>query len=636
MSSQTDTLLDIPGPGGTPIIALPEPQATTPASQIDPTLPVYGNPTTQSVRQNFATAQVEITGLMQLTQGAPFLPTAGGHMTGPMYLYNDPTDVMMPATKGYVDAHGGGGSGGGGIPEAPSDGSFYTRSQGAWVPGVALSGGPLCQMTADLLLAGNPTNALGATPKQYVDVISATANGAVQRGGDTMTGLLVLSGDPTAPLGATTKQYTDAADNLRAPINNPTFTGTVNAALRTILSGASGPSIAFIDTTASRPIFAISNNNSVLGISSANATTGAPTGANFAQMDQSGNWTFNGRVNATSGRIISTGATNPAIAMNNTNTNSLFCLYAGSGVLNFGVSDPNGVPQSGVTNMDVNGNWYMNGSSNAGGYYSRGGAYLGAGFAVAGGSTGGGYVNIDNGSSGNLNSINLRATTIYALGGLNIGTNWITGNGWVLNGSNGYVNIDNGNSGNVNQINLRANSLNFGNGAFSGIAGINASSLIVNSGNGINYAAIDTNWIAWQWDNSNQWLSLYVNSGYHYSIPPSSSDPRLKSNIAEPTVDALATIKDMTLHQFDMQWKPPPPPPPSEAADAAPIPEPPIVHWDMGFMSDQLRELIPSSVVVPDDPERLDTVLPLPLIAYAYGAIQQLAARVEALEGKRR
>src|SRR5215831_7541474 len=138
------------------------------ASQIDPTLPVTGNPTTASVRSNFQIAHDEIGVLQGQTVGSPFLSLSGGRMTGQMYLFNDPTDAMMPATKGYVDAHSG--SGGGGIPEAPSDANYYGRHQGAWATVLALAGGTLA---GPLLLAADPTAALGAVTKQYVDNLVA-------------------------------------------------------------------------------------------------------------------------------------------------------------------------------------------------------------------------------------------------------------------------------------------------------------------------------------------------------------------------------------------------------------------------------------------------------------------------------
>jgi Chaperone of endosialidase len=50
-------------------------------SQIDVTVPVYGDPTTQSVRDNFQTAHDEIDALQV---GFPFLPIAGGIVQGPL------------------------------------------------------------------------------------------------------------------------------------------------------------------------------------------------------------------------------------------------------------------------------------------------------------------------------------------------------------------------------------------------------------------------------------------------------------------------------------------------------------------------------------------------------------------------
>lgn len=139
-------------------------------SQIDITQPVFGTPTTQSVRDNFTTAANEISVLQNQTVGNPFLSLAGGRMGGPMYLYNDPTDAMMPATKGYVDA--GGSGGGGGIPEAPSiSGQVFGRSEGAWVNVIALVGGTL---TGPLIAAADPTAALGMATKQYVDALKST------------------------------------------------------------------------------------------------------------------------------------------------------------------------------------------------------------------------------------------------------------------------------------------------------------------------------------------------------------------------------------------------------------------------------------------------------------------------------
>jgi len=138
-------------------------------SQIDITKPIFGTPTTQSVRDNFTTAHNEITTLQNQVVGSPFLSLAGDRMLGPMYLFNDPTDAMMPATKGYVDANAG--VGGGGLPEAPADGVHYGRFNGSWSPVLPIAGGGLL---GPLILAADPTNVLGATTKQYVDALAAS------------------------------------------------------------------------------------------------------------------------------------------------------------------------------------------------------------------------------------------------------------------------------------------------------------------------------------------------------------------------------------------------------------------------------------------------------------------------------
>ena len=165
-------------------------------SQIDVTKPIFGTPTTQSVRDNFTTAANEITALQQASNGSPFLPLLGGRMTGAMYLFNDPTDGMMPATKGYVDAQTG--SVGGGIPEAPADANTYGRHNGAWTIVLPIAGGTL---TGPLVLAADPTVALGAVTKQYADAIAAShltdaPNDATTYGrhANAWTGVLPLTG----------------------------------------------------------------------------------------------------------------------------------------------------------------------------------------------------------------------------------------------------------------------------------------------------------------------------------------------------------------------------------------------------------------------------------------------------------
>ena len=77
-------------------------------SAINPDNPVHGNPTTQSVRDNFAIAAQEISDLQVLVSALalnmPYLPLAGATMTGPLLLAEDPAVDAEAATKAYVDA----------------------------------------------------------------------------------------------------------------------------------------------------------------------------------------------------------------------------------------------------------------------------------------------------------------------------------------------------------------------------------------------------------------------------------------------------------------------------------------------------------------------------------------------------
>ncbi|KVL49954.1 shufflon system plasmid conjugative transfer pilus tip adhesin PilV [Burkholderia territorii] len=76
-------------------------------------------------------------------------------------------------------------------------------------------------MTGPLTLSGDPSQALHATPKRYVDAqaqaATTAANNRVLRSGDQMTGPLTLSGDPSQPYHAATKNY---ADYLYNSLNN--------------------------------------------------------------------------------------------------------------------------------------------------------------------------------------------------------------------------------------------------------------------------------------------------------------------------------------------------------------------------------------------------------------------------------
>lgn len=79
-------------------------------------------------------------------------------------------------------------------------------------------------MTGALILAADPTTALGAATKQYADLM-------VPKTGGTMTGVLTLSADPTSALHAATKQYAD----LKLALTGGTLSGKL-----TLAASASG------------------------------------------------------------------------------------------------------------------------------------------------------------------------------------------------------------------------------------------------------------------------------------------------------------------------------------------------------------------------------------------------------------
>ena len=151
----------------------------------------------------------------------------GGTMTGPIVLAADPTASTQAATKNYVDTHG--------IPggDAPSDGTTYARRNAGWSRSVAAGGDT---MTGPLVLAADPTAALGAATKQYSDNKLALAGG-------TMIGAIVLAADPTANLQAATKQYVDAHSGSGGIADAPsdgTSYGRKNGAWANVLPLAGG------------------------------------------------------------------------------------------------------------------------------------------------------------------------------------------------------------------------------------------------------------------------------------------------------------------------------------------------------------------------------------------------------------
>jgi hypothetical protein len=142
-------------------------------------------------------------------QGIPGPPGPAGDPGGPM----GPTGPQGPQGDP------------GEVPEAPLDGVIYGRKNAAWISNDLIPANNVWTGTNafqnSLTLAGDPTTALQAASKQYVDAgdqsIDATK---VNKAGDVMTGALTLPSDPSTALQAATKQYVDNVA-INIPINPP-------------------------------------------------------------------------------------------------------------------------------------------------------------------------------------------------------------------------------------------------------------------------------------------------------------------------------------------------------------------------------------------------------------------------------
>ena len=131
-------------------------------SAINPSFPVTGTPTTDSVRSNFATAASEITALQAASGGGPFLPLNGSSsMTGPLTLAGDATSSLQPVTLEQLNA-------------AVVGSPFLSLAGGGTVAGVVA-------FTGTMALAG-PTTATG--PLAYTATGGTTVRSAQDRAAD--------------------------------------------------------------------------------------------------------------------------------------------------------------------------------------------------------------------------------------------------------------------------------------------------------------------------------------------------------------------------------------------------------------------------------------------------------------------
>ena len=178
-------------------------------------------------------------------QDALRVAKSGDTMTGALILNANPSAALGAATKQYVDTGVSAAQTTANTANATANAANATANAAAAAANskVSKSGDT---MTGTLMLNGNPTAAMQAATKQYVDSVvgSGTAGGAttvyvdaqdalrVAKSGDTMTGALILNANPSAALGAATKQYVDTGVSAAQTTAN-TANATANTAQTT-------------------------------------------------------------------------------------------------------------------------------------------------------------------------------------------------------------------------------------------------------------------------------------------------------------------------------------------------------------------------------------------------------------------
>jgi hypothetical protein len=700
-------------------------------SLIDSTKPVYGNPTTQSVRDNFLHAYDEITDLQSRTALAPFLPTAGGLMNGPITMQTDPLNPMEVATKRYVDDIVFGGSGT--VPDAPTDGMYYAR--GYTVGGNTWSHDPLfasvhigpnsatdrfrigsdatynfikfspgndflrynptnntfgivrnnivvqswtatdAVLTIPLTLPGNPTIALHAAPKQYVDAQIAAAS-YVKLAGDTMTGALTLVNQLkiNAVSDARVSLYSSgaAADSKYFDM----FVGPTGSFYMQLVNDAFNAGDNFL--TVSRTGYNVSS-----------LTLDAPTISLVGEVNSSANINAAGDVrgNAILPGAIATNYTYALYAdatyryIRFTVDNWRLLFNASNGILSY--DHPSGAQ---LFHIDSGGNtWQAGGGSVTIGhvYRSFSGNWIGFGWDGAASALNyyidGGFVNTV-ASRGWCNdifatytwvntyfkpasaytpdqSVNYNSSPTFWTGtfsgdisaaGSVGGISWQMkmgsgGSGRILQLSPSWYWDWNVNNGDMQWVTPNGPSLVLGGDRNSHFHGgsvyVNGSRIVCLTNNiGISYnsgAYNSSNTFLMGWSNLvGSLVTISIdNGGAAYAIA-NASDERLKLDIQPSTFDALATVNKIPLFEYDWlemddPWK-------LKEARVKSTKSPLNLRSRIGIIAQRLREVFPEGVNAGDDfDDHLGRVWGLDqnvMIALLLGSIKQLTTRIEQLE----
>lgn len=196
------------------------------------------------------------------------------------------------------------------------------------------------------------------------------------------------------------------------------------------------------------------------------------------------------------------------------------------------------------------------------------------------------------------------------------------GTAWIGFGWNGNINcyVNNGYQG---DIAIQGQSVNFQYvGVFGNIqcngqaaAGQFYAGSLMNSV-GIRYDGVGgSNFVGFIWSAGAPFF--IIDGGNQGWVNLSTCDIRWKSDIRAIERDCLGAINDISLHQFEMT---------SGVKGDSPR------HWDVGYIAQQVREIMPDAVLdspTGDGPSGVDL---RSICAHLIGAVQQLTAKVAALE----
>jgi hypothetical protein len=181
---------------------------------------------------------------------------------------------------------------------------------------------------------------------------------------------------------------------------------------------------------------------------------------------------------------------------------------------------------------------------------------------------------------------------------------------WALYANSSVASIYNATNSNVVNIDISGNLTTSGNITTAGIFTAGAG-----TGSGVVYPGHAVNVISFGWLTGT--LHGWVDSTDLGPIQFTASSARYKTNIVPATKDAVACLRGIELFAFD------------RSGDALVRER----HEDIGFIAEQVRDVLPEAVVGEEEGAVGGLDL-MPLMAYTVRAIQQLAAQNAALEAR--